>query len=79
MGIANRRDHLTAAVLFWNDQKEKGMALKQIEISNKQLESDISKYKLKIEQLPVLLGELRNAEKECKAGKEHLKDESPLQ
>ncbi|XP_046462839.1 uncharacterized protein LOC124209013 [Daphnia pulex] len=89
MGIANRRDHLTAAVLFWNDQKEKGMvnqlikrrerALKQIEISNKQLESDISKYKLKIEQLPVLLGELRKAAKECKAGKEHLKDELPLQ
>ncbi|EFX67640.1 hypothetical protein DAPPUDRAFT_330855 [Daphnia pulex] len=84
-----QRDHLTAAVLFWNDQKEKGMvnqlikrrerALKQIEISNKQLESDISKYKLKIEQLPILLGELRKAAKECKAGKEHLKDESPLQ
>jgi hypothetical protein len=26
----DRRDHLTAAVLFWNDQKEKGMVYKLI-------------------------------------------------
>ncbi|KAK4017489.1 hypothetical protein OUZ56_032800 [Daphnia magna] len=76
MGIANRRDHLTSAILFWNEQKEKGIinqllkrkerALKQIQISKNQLETDMEKHKFELLEFPILLGELRRAAEECK-------------
>ncbi|KAI9562533.1 hypothetical protein GHT06_009983 [Daphnia sinensis] len=62
----------------WNEQKEKGIVNQLMKRRERQLETDMVKHKFELQEFPILLGELRRAAEECKAGKKNTGDESPL-
>lgn len=53
---------LSPVTIFYSSTQ----ALKQIQISKNQLETDMEKHKFELLEFPILLGELRRAAEECK-------------